>query len=86
MELLPDCCSSYLQTLGIYPARLWLLSHLAFLSGPQFKVWRGACGKGIGEFCADAPPLPTSHHPHMSWVIIWWRELVEGVGQEEERG
>lgn len=49
MELLPDCCSSYLQTLGIYPAHLWLLSHLAFLSGPQFKVWRGACGKGIGE-------------------------------------
>lgn len=66
MELLPACCSWYLQTLGLYPAHLWLLSHVAFLSGPQFKVWRGACCKGIGEKvlprCTSLPYVPPPTH------------------------
>lgn len=42
----------------------------------------------LGRKCSrpDAPPFLQSHHPQVSLVIIWWGELVEGEGREEERG
>lgn len=69
---LPDCgCFLFLLSCQGYSSR----------SGEAYVVRE--LGRNFSR--PNAPPFLLSYHPHVSWVLISWGELVEGEGQEEER-
>lgn len=79
-----DLCKLWAFTLPDHSPFLFLFS----CQGPSSRSGEVYVVRELGRKFSrpNAPPFLPSHHPHMSWVIIWWGKLVEGEGQEEERG
>lgn len=77
-------CAFTLPDHGCFLFLLYCQGHSS-RSGEQYVV------RELGrKFCRPpAPPFQSSHHLHhlhVSWVIVWWRELVEGRDGRRREG